>query len=266
MSFCSHLVGSFRRRLISPTMGVFFRSAAVVMVSLLILAGCSAAAASTSSGTTPSASTVTIQPIPTATWNSMGIHAFTPPPTFGTPLYEAWFITLFGWVQSIAIEGFIEATLANWTDNTPPSYSSTGYTITWSHTGNTWTWTITTTSPSHTIVVTVTSTSSGWSLTVTEDTVPWLTGSINSNGTSGTATFKDPSGTIPGTITTVWTSASSPYNYQYTITATGSFALAGGLSVTSATVVLQTKSDGTAWTWTYNDSNGVVDHLVGTYP
>jgi hypothetical protein len=183
------------------------------------------------------------------------------------PTLGAWFITSFGYLQSVLIEAYLQATLSNWTDSTPTSYSSGSYTIAWSHNGNTWTWTITYTDSggAHAIVITVTSTSSGWSLTVTEDGKQWLTGSINSSGTAGTATISDPTtGGTSGTITTVWTSASSPYSYKYTITATGGFVLEAGDSATSATVVLQTKSDGTAWTWSYTDDKlGSASH---TYP
>jgi hypothetical protein len=191
---------------------------------------------------------------------------FTPMPTPPSPAFAGYFITYFGYLQSVLIEAYLQATLANWTDSTPPSYSSGSYTIAWSHNGNTWTWTITYTVGTvvHAIVVTVTSTSSGWSITITEDGVPWLTGSINSSGTAGTATISDPTGGTSGNITTVWTSASSPYSYKYTITAIGDFVLGAGDSATSATVVLQTKSDGTAWTWSYSDNmGGSASH---TYP
>jgi hypothetical protein len=163
----------------------------------------------------------------------------------------------FGYLQSVLIEAYLQATLSGWTDSTPASYSSGGYTIAWSHNGNTWTWTITYTAGTvHTIVVTVTSTSSGWGITITDDGAQWLTGTINSNGTTGTSTISDPTGVDTGTVRTAWTPASSPYSYKYTITATGTFAAAAGNSATTATVVLQTDSAGTAWTWTYTDDMG----------
>ena len=97
--------------------------------------------------------------------------------------------------------------------------------------------------------------SSGWSLTVTENGVQWLTGSINSGGTAGTATLSDPAHPTEGSITSVWKPASAPYNYEFTITATSAFITTeAGHDATSGTVVLYTNSAGTDWTWRYSDN------------
>ena len=246
----------------------YFRSAAAVMTSLLILAGCSAAsAAGTTSSTPPSASELNIQPIPTATWNSMLTHCFSSGELSPGTRDGALVVTEFGYLQSLSIEGFLELALADWTVSTPSSYSAGGDTLTWSHSGNTWTWTIVyyVETVKHTIVFTVTSTSSGWNLTATEDGVQWLTGSVSSNGTQGTATLTDPTGAISGTVTVAWASATSPYSYKYTITATGAFiASPSGDSAASATMVLETDSLGAYWTWSYLDSKGDTDSY--TYP
>jgi hypothetical protein len=84
MSFRSQAIDSFGRTLISLKVQILLRSALVVMTSLLILAGCSLDSSGGSSGTSsaapPSASTVTIQPIPYETWSSMMSEiCFTPP-------------------------------------------------------------------------------------------------------------------------------------------------------------------------------------------
>jgi hypothetical protein len=227
--------------------------------------GHNTSAASSASATPPSASTVTITPIPTATWTSLGLISFTPIPTTVGPELAAYFIMSLGYLQSYLIEGFIEGTLAGWTESMPSTYTSGSETITWSHNGNTWTWTII--DGTNTIVITVTSISTGWSLTVTENGLQWLAGSINSGGTSGTATLSDPTAPTQGSITSVWIPASAPYNYQFTITATSAYITAeAGRSATIGTVVLYTNSAGTAWTWTYSDNGTPPGSLSGHKP
>jgi len=257
MALSSPLVGWLRSRSVSPTVKVLVGFA--ILVSLSALAGCSAASSKGSlSGTPPSASAVEVQGIPAAAWTSMAswYSGLTPP----SVSYAAYFMALFGYTESVGVEGLVQVALANWTDATPPSYSAGGDTITWSNSGDTWTWTITYTvsSVQHTVVITITSTTSGWNITVTEDGKQWLTGSINSTGTGGTATISDPTGATPGSIAVSWTTASSPYNYQYTVNATGAFAAAvasvAGDDATTETLVLKTNSTGSTWTLTYTDN------------
>ena len=185
------------------------RTLGLVLLSAVVLAACGGAGAGDSSGSAPDFTDITMLP-------PLSGPAIT---SLSGSDSAAGTIGLIGYNGAIGAQAWLLIAVAGWSEDAPPSYSSGGYTIAWTRSGNTWCWDIYDGgSPGSGEVwysVCVTDTGSGWSLEVRDELeeVTLVTGTLSYNATSGNVTYYSPDARFE----VVWGPGSG---WEYTVTAT----------------------------------------------
>jgi len=138
-------------------------------------------------------------------------------------------------------QSYLQLVTIEWDDTFPSSYhfneGEITYTVTWSQDGNSWTWTIT--GGGSTVVISIVDTGEGYELTISDGELPLLSGTLSSDGQTGSMSISD--GEVSYTVT--WAPAAAPYEeYDYGV----SISASGGESLS-----LWFTEDGSSGYWWY---------------